>query len=155
MAKLSEYPAKAAADNSDIIPLVDAGGNKKITKENLLQGLPTATSVAIAAETAKGEAIQQGVGVGQTYQDVILERSVDVVYTNTTSKPITVYIQGWAAIENLTNKSFEIDGVGVAIIFGHGSHAMRATISAIVPAGSTYRVSDANDITVLTWVELR
>lgn len=152
MPNITDLTAASALNDADVLPIVQGGETKKIPASVINDQL---TQINQDINTAKSDVLAIDIGTGQNYVDVISQRSVDVVYTNTTGKPITVYIQGWAAIENLSNKSFEVDGVGVAIIFGHSAHAMRATISAIIPPGSTYQVRDDNDVTVLTWVELR
>lgn len=141
MAKLSEYPIKTAADNSDLIPLVDAGGNKNISKENLMQGLPTAESVQAAADSAQAAAIAAGFGVGQSWQDVLASRQLSTTYTNTTGKLIKLFVRtGFnTSVDNI--KAY-IDGMlflSCQVDYTNGSGSAYE-LAVDVPAGSEYEV---------------
>jgi hypothetical protein len=86
-----------------------------------------------------------GVGIGQTWQDVLASRASGVTYTNTTGKPIMVNVT-----ENTNTTSYlYVDGVLVSYHFGTGADL---TMSAIVPNGSNYSVTAGG---LIGWAELR
>ena len=107
----------------------------------------TSTSTTQALTAAQGKALNDKMlGVGQTWQDVLSVRSINTDYINNTPRPIQVSI--WQAAD--TGPSLIVDGVTVASIDGtSGSVGVQAT--AIVPSGSTYRVTAS----VNGWAELR
>jgi hypothetical protein len=86
------------------------------------------------------------IGVGQTWQDVTGSRAQNTNYTNSTGKPIFIYIvidEGTLDLSAIT-----VDGVGVG---AEANNNMRPN-QFIVPNGSVYRVDNA---TILIWTELR
>jgi len=107
----------------------------------------TSVSTAQAATAAQAKALNDKMlGVGQTWQNVLSVRSINTDYINNTGRPIQVSI--WQAAD--TGPSLIVDGVTVASIDGTpGSVGVQAT--AIVPSGSTYRVTASVD----GWAELR
>lgn len=88
----------------------------------------------------------QAFGVGQTWMDVFSSRVIGTTYTNTTGKPIMVVI--WQAYDSAP--SLYIDNIKIAEIDGSPG-SVAASMSAVVPNGSTYRVSKS----INGWVELR
>ena len=92
----------------------------------------------------------QGIGVGQTWQDVTSSRAHGVTYTNSTGKPITAVV------------SIRDGGVTPAtafvgatrVIYIYDLHATGASFTFIIPAGSTYK-SDYSINILQSWVELR
>lgn len=107
----------------------------------------TSVSTAQAATAAQAKALNDKMlGVGQTWQNVLSVRSINTDYINNTPRPIQVSI--WQGAD--TNPSLIVDGVTVASIDGTpGAVGVQAT--AIVPSGSTYRVTALVD----GWAELR
>jgi len=81
------------------------------------------------------------IGVDQTWQDVTGSRASGVTYTNTTGKPISIYVD----ISNVA-ASLSIDGVILQ------SGTTTTTISAIVPDSATYVITSS---TINRWSELR
>lgn len=92
------------------------------------------------------------IGVDQAYQNVITSRAVNVIYTNTTDKPIFVAIDGSL---NQGLVAVRVDGFQVGAITDHGGITKRSQVSFIVPVGSVYSVDYAADVTIESWVELR
>lgn len=88
------------------------------------------------------------IGQNQTWQDLTASRSAGVTYTNTSGRPIMINItpQGSTTTCNIT-----IDGVIVAEMLRSVDY--EATLSAIVPNGSTYLYT--HGLAPLRWVELR
>lgn len=108
--------------------------------------VPTGTA-GVSSATVKGYMTTngrvEGVGIGQTWQDVTGNRVAGTIYTNTTGKPIQVFI---TALVNITN-TYTILGTSFTISRGTGQEAV---FSNIVPNGATYSASAFTD-----WLELR
>ena len=97
-----------------------------------------------------------GIGIGQTWQDVTGSRAAGTTYTNSTGKPIFISVYGSGSPSNGA-MSMTVDGVslgrqGVAAV---SSAVMYATMTAIVPNGSTYRVDNVSGWSLGSWAELR
>ncbi len=90
-------------------------------------------------------------GVGQTWQDVKASRAYGTTYTNTTGRPIYLYIYNSIA----TNGTFTITVNGVSWGGYHYAAGNCGTPTFIVPAGGTYSVSTTASLTVANWMELR
>lgn len=98
------------------------------------------------------------IGAGQTWQDfpVPSTRANNIGYTNNTGRPIVVSISAYYT----TNQGIQliVDGVTVAQAgwSSLGGGAVGGTVSAIVPAGSTYQCSTASGVSgTQLWAELR
>lgn len=91
-----------------------------------------------------------GVGVGQTWQNVVASRTQNTAYQNTTGKPIFVFIytSGSAAIPQISNDGTTWHDIGV----GQGG-VIRGIGSFVVPVNGYYRVDTAG--TPTNWLELR
>jgi hypothetical protein len=96
------------------------------------------------------------IGTGQTWQDVLSSRAANTTYTNTTSRPIFISVGGSGA-PNHGTMSMTIDGVviGRQGFTAIASGVSNATMSAIVPVNSTYRVDNILGWTLEFWAELR
>lgn len=91
------------------------------------------------------------IGVGQTWVNVTSSRASKTTYTNDTGKPIMVVVSSYAAA---ADANFIVDGVAVALIGYNASTTIVRPVSAIVPAGSTYSVSNTIGSQYM-WSELR
>lgn len=91
-------------------------------------------------------------GVNQIWQDVLSQRVANVVYTNTTGKPIYASVRAGG---NVVAVWFVIDGVDVG--YGHSpqSPATSAGCDAIIPAGSSYKITGTGLSSLTRWSELR
>lgn len=91
-----------------------------------------------------GEAAKVSLGVGQKWQDMTSSRSIGVVYTNTTGKPIQLLLDfvrpsvSWSV-------NVRIDGVSIN---GAGGYCP------VIPNNATYQVITTG-ISSLSWRELR
>ena len=95
------------------------------------------------------------VGAGQTWQDVTASRAINVTYTNDTGRPIMMSTYAYYG----TNQYIElqVDGISVALA-GWSSFAggyVGGTVSAIVPAGSSYIAVSTGVSVIQKWAELR
>ena len=114
----------------------------------------TSGNVLTSNGTAWTSAENWSIGVGQTWQDVAGSRSLDTDYVNSTGKPIMVAVSARSSINN-AGINPTVDGVVISyqlITVGYAS----ASLSFIVPNGSTYRVSRAGGTeSIMLWTELR
>ena len=110
-----------------------------------------------------------GIGVGQTWQNVAGSRAKRTTYQNTTGRPIVVavsFVNPFASTLQLWTHSASADilSAGVMVIQGDGgdyysanqyvNHA--ANVSAIIVPGYYYQLYDPNnDVTIQFWTELR
>ena len=94
------------------------------------------------------------VGVGQSWQDVTGSRAASTNYTNSTSKAISVSVTPGDSLRN--ELIIVVGGVEVSrMAIASGSvHQAIASVTAIVPPGSTYIVSIGSGA-ISKWVELR
>ena len=97
-----------------------------------------------------------GLGINQTWQDVLSHRKYNVVYTNTTNKPIFVSIVSYPTPNPIPYVSFYVDGLLVARSETSGAED-NTQIVAVVPSGSTYKMDNGGDngTRLKAWTELR
>lgn len=105
----------------------------------------------LADRIAALEARQLGLGDGQAWQDMTASRAVGTTYTNTTGRTIALSIFGVMTTGNIA--SIYIGLLQVASILNSG--AEQISLTAIVPAGATYRLTSSNTPSSLSWRELR
>lgn len=86
-------------------------------------------------------------GRGQAWQDVTLSRALNVVYTNTTGRPIFISV----ALTGSFLQELEVDGVPVARLGDAAGND--GNFMAVIPDGSTYEVTP--DGVIAIWAELR
>ena len=127
------------------------------TKTNAsLDGIPTAPTAPvgtwnnqIASTAFVNESIsaRPSIGINQTWQDVTASRAKGVTYTNSTGRPIQIFI------------NFDPDsGSSVLRIAGHPFNVNDNSsefVSAIIPAGNTYSLSAWGTANTMKWLELR
>ena len=107
----------------------------------------TSTSVTEALTAAQGSVLNNKIiGVGQTWQNVISERSVGVTYTNTTGRPIQLNINSIGAGQIW----FVLNGQNFAFL-GQGA-SEGGGITPIILPGDTYKLSTGS---IQSWWELR
>ncbi|MDO7504538.1 hypothetical protein Q5X59_10875 [Acinetobacter baumannii] len=97
------------------------------------------------------------IGIGQTWQDVKANRSLDTTYLNSTGRPIQLCL----TFPDTNSATMVIEAIVDGIsIFKHtydaaGPNYGSGFYSFIVPAGSTYKISASSAIQPLYWSELR
>ncbi|MEE9941564.1 MAG: phage tail protein [Achromobacter xylosoxidans] len=107
-----------------------------------------------AALNAAFQALRsQVLGVGQTLQDVGASRAFGTTYTNTTGRPISVYIVGSATTSAGGNMYLMVGGIiGTRAIATQ--NGVTLALTALIPPGATYRVV-ADSMTQNFWTEYR
>jgi hypothetical protein len=137
-------------------------GLTTLTANNVLLGNGTSSVQAVAPGTSGNVLTSNGttwassapapaIGVGQSWQSP--SRSMGTTYTNSTGKPIEVFI----VIEHRSNSTSTITVNGVSFA-GSGSSAsgyVWGTNSFIVPDGYTYSISAGGTYVLNSWAELR
>lgn len=143
-----------AFSSSPTAPTPTAGDNT--TKVATTAFVKTAADAAAATGTAAAAAVEAKVpGIGQTWQDVKASRTFSITYTNSTAKPITVYVNiQWTSgvgAARLTVDGINFDGP----VFSGVNQT--SPVTAVIPPGGTYRLDGTNSIgfSILTWNELR
>lgn len=109
----------------------------------------------IAPATASGHAVNQSqvLGVGQTLTNVTGSRALSTTYTNSTGKPIVVYVLGSTTSANGYIVGW-VNGAQIGGVSANATTSSGVSVSFIVPAGATYQVT--NSLSTLTsWYELR
>ena len=143
------HPVAARANADGTISLIKKDGTSAgtINADGMFNNTLTSTNTNQALTAAQGKVLKDSLdttitssfGVGQTWKDVTSSRSSGVTYTNTTGKPIQIYI-----ITGTESSTLVIDGVNIAV---HGDSMPQI----IVPNTSSYRF---NGVTFM-WAELR
>nr|DAK41251.1 MAG TPA: tail collar fiber protein [Caudoviricetes sp.] len=111
----------------------------------------TAESVVLAPLTNTANIINQSLGVGQEYKNLIGQRRANEIYTNDTGRPI--YVNIGIKGNGPGERNLKINGVIVdTAAIGAAQQAPNTLlVKGIVPAGATYSV----DGSVNFWFELR
>lgn len=106
----------------------------------------TINDSAKALSAAQGKVLgDRDFGIGQTWQDVTLSRSLDTTYTNNTGKPIQIFIN----LNFGQTGFFVLNGIPLQITDFDGA----SFISLTIPNTNTYRISSPAD--VIRWLEMR
>ena len=100
---------------------------------------------------------QNAIGVNQTWQEMTASRAVNTDYINDTGRPIQVIVSlSEGSNSTYIQANLMVDGLGVSNIKRAKSSYSLIEVQAIVPSGSTYRVSNVTNRGVLSaWFELR
>ena len=95
------------------------------------------------------------IGVNQTWTDVTSSRVLGTTYTNSTGKPILVYVTALGVASSTANYgSVLVNGVVYGRLGGtYGGTS--GSISFVVPNGGTYSVANTVTISLNQWSELR
>lgn len=148
------------------LAVADGGtGRSTLTADNVLLGDGT-NAVKFVAPGTSGNVLTsngttwasaaipaQGIGVGQTWQDVTGSRSGGTTYTNSTGRPIMVSVNTSSTTNTITTTTLTVAGLAVASNGSQGGNTNGVT--AIVPDGATYSVSIGSGGSLSGWFELR
>ena len=101
-----------------------------------------------------------GLGVGQTWQDVTASRAAGVTYTNSTGKPIVANISFTSLDTTLKRFVFFVNGLDVATTTEADSTARQffeMELLVIIPHGATYNANriGSGNFSLASWRELR
>ena len=130
-----------------------------VTGTYTLGGTPTLTAPALGTPasgvltncTGTANSLNAGIGVNQTWQNVLASRAATTVYTNSSGKPI--FVAAWCS--NATgNMTLTVGSIVVSFFDPDTANSLRMTVNGIVPDGSTYFVTLTTN-TLSGWSELR
>jgi len=136
----------------------NATGDITITSTRTRLTAGTGITLSPAGPNVTGDvtisaAAAQGLGIGQTWQNVKASRAFGVTYTNTTANPIFVSLAVFGN-NGGSMATMYVNGIWVGET-GGATLALRDQLSAVVPAGSTYLVTNNSNATIDAWAELR
>lgn len=149
------------SENELQLPIsVSAGGTglSTLTANSVLLGNGT-DDVQLVAPGTSGNILQSngttwqsvapvfGIGVNQTWTDVGASRVANTTYTNTTGKPIQIFVTIAVSTQNFY---LYING-SVAGRIGNNAYIDYAQFAPIIPNGSTYMITGG----IVYWWELR
>lgn len=114
----------------------------------------TGGALQVAPSTQSNQVVNQSqvLGVGQTMQSLLGSRSPGTTYTNSTGKPITLYLYGNTTAAN-GYLATSVSGIGGPTTTQPISSA-GIGVSVMVPSGATYLVT-ISSVTLVNWYELR
>ena len=98
----------------------------------------------------------KGIGVDQTWQDVLTQRKGEVLYTNTTGRPIMVSITADSSSAAINRVALYVGDVRLARF--ENVNGLATQLCAIVPDKKTYQLKseiNASIVGIMDWVELR
>lgn len=142
-----------SAMNSVVGSAISLAILNKITGENCRNaGLTAGGTIPYMQRLSDGVVIQLAtrqsvIGIDQSWRDMTASRAKGVTYTNNTGRPIQIFI-----------KFDPFGNTSVLSINGHNFNVSESTseiVSAIIPAGGTYSLSDWGYPTTQKWLELR
>ena len=110
---------------------------------------PTVSGATVVGQTAINGVVGGLGSGGQTWQDVTASRALGTTYTNSTGKPIMVFVTK----TNTGNSAwpFYVNSVYIMYVNAYGTNN---STGVIIPNGATY-MADTIAGTLLKWVELR
>lgn len=110
-------------------------------------------AVGGSTQLENAPALRKNVGTDQTWQNVTASRAAGTTYTNTTGKPIMVFVRGAASAIG-GNFTITVNGTTIgSTTQGYTSNALNSA-SFIVPNGQTYSITAISN-TLSLWTELR
>ena len=127
----------------------------------ILNNTVTSTSATEALTAAQGKVLgDRDFGVGQTWQDVTASRAKGVTYTNSTGKPIFIFVELVNSYENVSAEFGILLINSVEIPFTGGGYntlyaRKSANISVIIPNSATYKITSQSGGAIANWSELR
>ena len=127
----------------------------------ILNNTLTSTSTTQALTAAQGKVLgDRDFGFNQSWQDVTSSRNLDTTYTNSTGKPIFIFVE---LVNSYTSASAEFGILlinSVEIPFKGGGYntfnaRKSANISVIIPNSATYKITSQSGGAIANWSELR
>ena len=143
------HPVASRANADGTISLIKKDGTSAgtINADGLFNNTLTSTNTNQALTAAQGKALKDTLdtttsssfGVGQTWQDMTSSRFSGTTYTNSTNRPLEVYIH-----TGTNGSTFQVDGATLPV---HGN----SMIQIVVPSGKNYSFNGSFG----AWLELR
>jgi hypothetical protein len=110
-------------------------------------------TVTFPATTGTASLTSQLIGLSQTTQVLTESRALNVTYTNSTGRPIVVYV----SVANSVSSPVMLNQIDGVTIYGAASPTANTwfSMTLIVPIGSTYLINMNGTPTLQYWVETR
>jgi len=147
------FPVAARANADGTISLIKKDGTSagEVNSAGLFNNTLTSTNTNQALTAAQGKVLNdQAFGVNQSTQDVTGDRAINTVYTNTTGKPIFVFIVTY----DMGAPTFlKLDNVVIGNL--DSSLIMDQYLSFTVRVGGTYELQGVAPLTIKSWVEVK
>jgi len=137
---------------TDILETVSGSGTITSSNPITVTGALTATTL-VGNGAAVTNLPENGVGVGQTYQNLTASRATNTQYTNSTGKPIFTTVVATAGTN--ADIKMEIQGVNMPTGLFANANNGRVSLSNIVPAGQTYKIVNSGNAVLQVWMEVR
>lgn len=151
------FPVAARANTDGTISLIKKDGTSagSINSLGLFNNTLTSTNINQALTASQGKVLKDAVdnnantafGISQTYQNALLTKTVGQDYTNTTNRPMVIYIS--SVNGNGMYIDVTVDGVVVQSASTSTSFGGQVSVTVVVLAGKTYRVNG----NVFIWTE--
>jgi hypothetical protein len=133
--------------------MVAGAGVSRLLMQSDVKNVLNSTDTLNPLSAAQGKVLNdQAFGISQTPQDLTASRVSGVTYTNTTGRPITVYITT-GQNSGGTNIAFYIEGVMVLDILNDADGDQKSWCTAIILQGQKYRADLTGGLS--RWVEVR
>jgi hypothetical protein len=101
--------------------------------------------------TNTGDQTLNEIGVGQTWQDLSGSRSAGITYTNSTGKPINLFL----VIRDGGSSGFTFSIDGISLTYRNLANLQNESISLVIPNGVQYGNLQLNGNNIRHWLELR
>lgn len=148
------YTVLNASNYNSYAPTLTGGGATGNWSINITGNAATASNATNAGYATNAGSSDDSIGNSQSWQDLTGGRTTGVDYTNTTSRPIMVNVT--SGISNGGENALVVDSGEVARHRSDNpSYNSTATLSAIVPVGSTYRFDVSGTGYIYRWAELQ
>ena len=147
------FPNAARANADGTISLIKKDGTSagEVNSSGLFNNTLTSTNTNQALTAAQGKALSDTMfGVNQTTQNMTNYRLINTTYTNSTGRPIFVFITTYDLPANV---QVILDGEGSGEL--DSSLVMNQCISFMVRVGGTYRINVPTTFTLNKWLETR
>jgi hypothetical protein len=152
-ATVGGFPSASRANADGSISLIKKDGTSagSINSTGLFNNTLTSTNTNQALTAAQGKVLNdQAFGVNQSTQDVTGDRAINTVYTNTTGKPIFVFI---VTYDMASTTFLKLDNVVIGTL--DSSLVMDQSLSFTVRVGGTYELQGVAPLTIKSWVEVK
>jgi len=147
------FPNAARANADGTISLIKKDGTSagEVNSAGLFNNTLTSTNTNQALTAAQGKALSDTMfGVNQTTQNMTSSRIINTTYTNSTSRPIFVFITTYDLPANV---QVILDGEGSGEL--DSSVVMNQWVSFMVRVGGTYKIDVPTTLTLNKWLETR
>ena len=173
---LNQNTTGTAANVTGTVAVANGGtGLATLTANNVILGNGTSTPSFVAPSTTGNvltsngttwtSAANNSIGIGQTWTDVKSSRASGTTYTNSTGKPIQVFVSVTSTTggnSNLNTSTAVVSGTTISTIEtseSSGFYRLPSVHSFIVPNSGTYSITNtagaSNTMTIASWTELR